>query len=389
MSITGNLKTMELAELLQWLSGAQKTGTLVVDNGKIQKQIYFRDGKIISSASTDPKEYLGAFLVSHGFITDMELRQAVKMQESNKMLLGKILTTIGAISEQDLHRMLRLKAEEGVYDVFTWTEGAFRFLDGQLPASNMVSIALDVAAMVLEGMQRLDEWRRIRELIPNAEAVPVAVSSWEETVMTEGARQILSLVDDERTIGDICRATHSSEFHVCRILFRQVQARRLKVVRPRGPAAASDEPAAAAAASDAASAAGAGPIVSPDLLLDTARQLTDKGELEGALRHLRAARALDPDSKKLETEVGKVETRLRDAVEKAGVKLSSIPVLARRMEDLTQVRLTPQEGFLLTRLDGTTDLQSILRLTPLAPLDAQLLFWRLLKAGHVVLEAKR
>ncbi len=31
MSITGNLKTMELAELLQWLSGARKTGTLVVD----------------------------------------------------------------------------------------------------------------------------------------------------------------------------------------------------------------------------------------------------------------------------------------------------------------------------------------------------------------------
>ena len=46
MSITGNLKTMELAELLQWLSGARKTGTLVVDNGKVQKQIYFRDGRV-------------------------------------------------------------------------------------------------------------------------------------------------------------------------------------------------------------------------------------------------------------------------------------------------------------------------------------------------------
>lgn len=381
MSITGNLKTMELAELLQWLSQAQKTGTLVVDNGKIQKQIYFRDGMIISSASTDPKEYLGAFLVSHGFITDLELRQAVKMQESNKMLLGKILTTIGAISEQDLHRMLRLKAEEGIYDVFAWPEGAFRFLDGQVPTSTMVPIALDVAAIVLEGMQRLDEWKRIREEVANMTSVPVAVGPWEETVMTEGARQILSLVDDDRTVEDICRQTHSSEFHVCRILFRQVQARRLKIVRPRGEVAA--------AAAPPEPSAGSGPVISAELLLDAARQLAGKGDLEAALRHLRAARALDPDSKKLEGEGLRLEGRIREAVEQAGVKLSSVPVLARRMEEITQVKLTPQEGFLLTRIDGSSDLQSILKVTPLAPLDAQLLFWKLHKAGHVVLEAKR
>lgn len=384
MSITGNLKTMELAELLQWLSGAQKTGTLVVDSGKVQKQIYFRDGMIISSASTDSREYLGAFLVSHGFITEMELRQAVKMQESNRMLLGKILTTIGAISEQDLHRMLRLKAEEGIYDVFTWTEGAFRFLDGQLPTSNMVPIALDVAAIVLEGMQRLDEWKRIREAIPTAAAVPVAVGAWEEAVMTEGARQILGLVDDDRTVADVCRATHSSEFHVCRILYRQVRAGRLKIVRPRGGAAVAEP-----AAGNGAPAGSSGPVVSPELLIETARQLADKGDLEASLRHVRAARALDAEGRRLETEYLKIETWLREEVEKAGVRLNAIPVLARRMEELTQVRLTPQEGFLLTRLDGTSDLQSILKLTPLAPLEAQLLFWRLVKAGHVVLEAKK
>ena len=56
MSIAGNLKTMELSELLQWLSQAQKTGTLVCDNGQVEKRIFFRDGMIISSASTDPKE---------------------------------------------------------------------------------------------------------------------------------------------------------------------------------------------------------------------------------------------------------------------------------------------------------------------------------------------
>jgi hypothetical protein len=383
MGITGNLKTMELAELLQWLSGAMKTGTLVVENGRIQKQIYFKDGRIVSSASTDPREYLGAFLVSHGFISEMELRQAVKMQESNKMLLGKILTTIGAISEQDLHRMLRLKAEEGIYDVFTWNEGAFRFLDDQLPTSTMVPISIDVAALVLEGMQRLDEWRRIRERIPSTGCVPVAVGPWDESVLPEGGRQVLAQIDDDRTIDEICRVLHASEFYVSRILFRQAEAGRLKVVRPRAVAAPAAERAAAPAAQ------GPGPAIAPEHLLEAARGLADEGDLEAALRHVRAARALDPEGRKIETEGARLETRIRQEVESAGVRLDAVPVLSRKMEELTQVKLSAQEGFLLTRIDGTSDLKSILRLTPLSSLEAQVLFWKLHRAGHVVLQKKR
>ena len=271
MSITGNLKTMELAELLQWLSGAMKAGTLVVENGKVTKQIFFRDGMIVSSASTDPKEHLGAFLVSHGFITDAELGQAIRMQESNKMLLGKILSTIGAISEQDVHRMLRLKAEESIYDVFSWPEGDFRFLDLKLPNATMVPISIDVTGLVLEGMQRFDEWKRIREIIPSSHSIPVAIADFDDKVFTEGAAQILSLIDDDRTVAEICKLTHSSEFHVCRILFRQVQARRLKIVRPRDAA-----PAEPAASSTPAVPAG----ITPEALVVIAQQALQKSEFE-------------------------------------------------------------------------------------------------------------
>ena len=383
MGITGNLKTMELAELLQWLSGAAKTGTLVVENGKIQKQIYFKDGRVISSASTDPSEYLGAFLVSHGFISEMELRQAVKMQESNKMLLGKILTTIGALSERDVHRMLKLKAEEGIYDVFTWTEGAFRFLDDRLPTSTMVPISIDVAALVLEGMQRLDEWRRIREVIPTVQHIPVATGPWDESVMTEGARQILANVDDDRTVAEICKTSHASEFHVCRILCRQTEARRMKIVRSRAgkgssPAPETDEPAGS----------GPGPAITADRLLEASRRLLEEGDLDAALRHVRAGRALEPENKKVETVGAQLETRIREQVERSGVRLDAVPVLARRMEELTKVQLTPHEGFLLTRIDGVSNVQSIARLTPVSSLETQLIFWRLHRAGHVVLQPR-
>ncbi len=367
---------MELAELLQWLSGALKTGTLAVDNGKVKKEIVFRDGKVISSASTDPRDHLGAFLMSHGFISETELTQAVEMQRSNKMLLGKILLTIGAIGESDLQRMLRLKAEESIYDVFTWNEGDFRFLDGQLPPSEtMVAMSLDVAAVVLEGMQRLDEWRRIEKILPSLDAVPVRLGAFDESGASELDSKVLSLVDDDRSVHEICGLAHAPEFRVCRVLTRQYLAGRLKLIRPRDAPAARD-------------AAGAPSSFSSQALIERSRELLAKDELEGALRHARAAHALDPENRQLTTECAKTEEAIRISLERAGLRSTDVPELARPLEELAQQRLSPQEGFLLSRLDGRQPLGSLLKMGPLPPLDMQLVLWRLLRQGHIRMRGK-
>ena len=114
---------MQLSELLQWLSLGQKTGTLLIDGHGVEKRIYFHNGRINSSSSSDQREYLGHFLVSHGYITEEELKMAMEVQEESNILLGKILVMINAISETDLLRLMRKKAEESIYDVFLWNEG--------------------------------------------------------------------------------------------------------------------------------------------------------------------------------------------------------------------------------------------------------------------------
>ena len=95
MSISGNLRTLSFTELLQWLSQGTKTGTLVVAREDVEKRVFFENGTIISTASNNPKEYLGHFLLSHGLIDEMILAKAMEMQEDSKIMLGKILVTIG------------------------------------------------------------------------------------------------------------------------------------------------------------------------------------------------------------------------------------------------------------------------------------------------------
>jgi len=387
MGIVGNLKTMQLEELLQWLSLSKKTGTLEINHTQLVKKIYFRDGLIVSSASNRPEEYLGHFLVSHGLISDETLSDAVKQQKQTHVLLGKILVNQGALTEESLHQMLRLKTEESIYDVFYWEEGDFQFLDDVLPEGAMVFMSLDVTGILMEGVQRVDEFRRIRKLIPNQQATPVVIAELNYEDLDAGERQILDLVDDERTVEEIRTATHSSEFHVCRILYRQWQEGRVKVVKAR---VARNLTGAIAAISSVTSAfvspVAAGPPTATSLV-DAAKKFLAQQNFESALRHLRAARCLEPENQDIGDLLSSTEKGIRDAVESSGVRLSSIPQLAVTFEQLTSSKISPQEGFMLTRINGSYDIQSILKITPMPALDALLLFWKLSKEGFVTLKA--
>jgi hypothetical protein len=376
MGIVGNLRTMQLEELLQWLSQSKKSGTLEIVHGKTEKKIFFKDGLILSSASNKPEEYLGHFLMSHGLINEGQLSRAVELQEKSRMLLGMILVNNGAIAERDLARMLRLKAEESIYDIFSWAEGDFRFLDDVLPESAMVPMRMDVTGIVMEGVQRVDEWRRIRQVIPHEQMIPVAIVDLSTVPgLGPGEQRIVSLINDERTIEEIRLQTHATEYQTCKLIFDQWQLGRLKLIKLRG-----GRPAPAVVEEPGGAAAGA---IRAEGLIQAGRTFLSQGDFDAALRHLRAARALEPENQDAQENLNEAEKRIRDQIERSGVTLASIPQVTATMEQLTASNLSPQEGFMLTRINGVYDIQSILKITPMPQLDALMLFWKLATGGYI------
>ncbi|HEY2291341.1 MAG TPA: DUF4388 domain-containing protein [Thermoanaerobaculia bacterium] len=376
MGIVGNLRTMQLEELLQWLSQSKKSGTLEIVHGKVEKKIFFKDGLILSSASNKPEEYLGHFLMSHGLINEGQLNRAVELQEKSRMLLGMILVNNGAIAERDLARMLRLKAEESIYDIFSWAEGDFRFLDDVLPESAMVPMRMDVTGIVMEGVQRVDEWRRIRQVLPNEQMIPVAIVDLSAIPgLGPGEQRIVSLINDERTIEEIREQTRATEYQTCKLVFDQWQLGRVKLVKLRG-----GRPAAAPSPDPGAAAPG---TIRAESLIQAGRTFLSQGDFDAALRHLRAARALEPENPDTQENLSEAEKRIREQIERSGVTLASIPQVTATMEQLTSSNLSPQEGFMLTRINGVYDIQSILKITPMPQLDALMLFWKLAMAGYI------
>jgi len=216
MSLSGNLKTMSFVDLLQFLSANQDTGTLQIRRHHILKMIFFENGKIISSSSSDPKDYLGHFLVSQGLINEEELRIAMEIQRTSKMLLGKILVTGGKVSEEEMQRLLKIKTEEVIYSIFLWDEGEFTFYHDEFINRLFVRIALEPQNLIFEGVLRRDEWQRIRAVFPHNNVVLEKVPGVAlDTVSVDPqTRMIYGMVDGIHTIDDIALSVHTIDYHV-------------------------------------------------------------------------------------------------------------------------------------------------------------------------------
>ena len=169
MSLTGNLRTMSLPDILQWIAQGQKTGTLHLERRSIQKRIVVREGQIFSSWSNDPRESLGQFLIRERMVTEEQLFKALLGQEEKGRLIGSILVSEGVLDEEDLRLALQAKAEETIYDLFLWPEGEFEFKEGEFPYDVLIYFEMPVTPVILEGIRRVDEWNRIRAVFPSME----------------------------------------------------------------------------------------------------------------------------------------------------------------------------------------------------------------------------
>ena len=384
MGLSGNLRTMLPGDLLQWLSLGQKTGTLVITNKRVEKKIFFRTGRVISSASNDPREYLGQFLMSHGYLTEPELKKAMEVQTQSNILLGKILVMIDVIGEKDLQRLMRLKAEEEIYDIFLWQDGDFYFVDDQLPQMEMIPLQVDVTGIIMEGTRRVDEWARIREVVPNDTVIPVPVNDIDPTELEEHELLIARAIDGKRSIAEIVLESRSSEFAVSGTVSTLVRQGAVYLTDPTV-----DKAAAAPTAEMPALTVARAEFNEDDeiqTMLTGAQNALRSKDYEKTQRLLRAAQNLDPNHPKVRTAIKGAETVILGELRNQGLLDSKVPRVSRSLEDITQMNFSPNEGFILSRINGTWDIGSLIKISPIRETDAMLIFHKLWKDGIIALD---
>lgn len=175
MAIRGSLREASLPDVLQLLSMGNKVGLLTIDRGDQLGRIYFEHGRI-------------------------------------------------AYAEIE-HR--HLSAEEAVYLMFTWDDGAFNFAPMVQPPEGVPVSSIDPQSVLLEGARRVDEWAVVEKKIHSFDLV-FALERQEllrtKLELTPDQQALLPLIDGHRDVAALIEESGLGEFVVGKELYGLITA---------------------------------------------------------------------------------------------------------------------------------------------------------------------
>ncbi|HVT04704.1 MAG TPA: DUF4388 domain-containing protein, partial [Thermoanaerobaculia bacterium] len=135
-------------ELLIEMSQGERSGTLFIVSGKIEKKIHFAFGKIYSCASNVPSLFLAEILIADGTITQEQRNRAVDISRESGIALGRILVIMGAVTEAQLVESMHRKIEKEVAGVLAFSEGRSLFVEGEMPLVQMIPLRVEVIPLI-------------------------------------------------------------------------------------------------------------------------------------------------------------------------------------------------------------------------------------------------
>ena len=318
MSLRGHTHTMPLPDLFQWIGSSSRSGELRVEHGRTNTRIACRKGHVTSCSSDDPPKLLGQFLLFQGSITEDILRSAMAEQEESGRSLPVILVEMGAVTKEDLDRVVAAKASEAIFGLFDWDDAEFFFDKDESPDPNAMGFDLDVQDLLLRGAERLDDQAQINAIFQDPSMVvsrtdlepsPDLLADWP-------TREVYKSIDGKRTIEEITLKVHGTEFLVAKILLRLYH----------------------------------------DNLIHQGSLRTEDSSPPSERRSATEDSAPEP------TAILKSEIAWEEL-------LSKIPVPLVPREDIEKAGISAGEDFLLNLSDGTWDVRSLTWVAPMYPAD--------------------
>jgi len=395
MPLYGDLRTLSLEDLLRWAAANQKTGVLEVGRNAIYKWVEFRKGWVGSCSSNEPSSLLGQFLLSRGKINESQLQNLLTLRKATRKRLGLLLVEMNVLTRNELANEIAAKAQETIHSLFDWEDAFFRFDEGATLDPDQIEVNLSVDEMIVEGKKRAEELREIRKVFESSGAVLTRSGNDAPAELLErpSTRRIIDAIDGQRTIAEILVYARLSQFRVLQLLYRLYgrgllhiretrpvppETESLLEIPPRRPV--EDRP---WARTDGEIERGdAEGQLDLDVVIEKALQMIERMEFEGAVQLLRGV-CRDHANDYAHRLLSKAESGFLSSFKEDETFVSQVPVLLKDRRESLAEDVRPADSFLLTMIDGTTDVQSILWLTPLREIEVLTALQRMTDSGVI------
>ena len=231
----GRLEGVSLPELLWDLCCVRHTGALLIERQGTRKVLYFRDGRIVFAASTDPEDRLGAFLFRRGEVALAPLLEAGG-EVARGRRLGQILVAKGLMDADQLVRAVLDHVREIILSIFPWSAGRWRLSRASLPADESITLDVPTEELLLSGVRRVRDGGRVRRAVGGPRAVYRAVFGAPIEVAGLGTteRSILDELRRPLRVDRLCREVFAPSEVVFRSLWALAILGLVERIEPEG-----------------------------------------------------------------------------------------------------------------------------------------------------------
>ncbi|MCJ7547823.1 MAG: DUF4388 domain-containing protein [Deltaproteobacteria bacterium] len=225
VSYQGNLDDVPLVGLFYAISSNAQTGVAIVRRDRLHKEVFFKDGWIVSARTNSFEERLGNFLVKRGLISQSDLEQLAVQAKRKGVRLGRFLVDNGLLLQKELSELLDFQIKEILCDLFSWKEGEFYFVDKEVTAEEAVVsyTSLDIA---LFAARRALDFSTFRQMVPHNKVIfqiPPYIEQSKTKIREEldaNENFIFSLIDGRRNIDQLIKFSGDDEDFTTNILHR-------------------------------------------------------------------------------------------------------------------------------------------------------------------------
>jgi hypothetical protein len=228
MAIEGPLRELGIHDVFQLLDLSRKTGSLRVTSALRDNEgvVSFESGRVVSATIRTNPHPLGGMLVRAGKISEGDLARARAAQASRTdgKRLGELLVEAGCLTWRELERQVRLQIETVVFELMSWQEGFFSFVEGGVADASTEAVArISTESLLMEGARRIDEWARIAHKIPHLAVVPILAPIDEDHPslldLLPNEWEMLGMIDGQTDLRGIALRLGRSEFDVAKIAY--------------------------------------------------------------------------------------------------------------------------------------------------------------------------
>ncbi|GAB4539095.1 MAG: hypothetical protein Fur0020_08050 [Thermodesulfovibrionia bacterium] len=204
----GRVIDYQLSDTFVGLQLTQKTGILNVRLNDIEKRVYVDKGNMIFSASNQPSDSLGAFLLRKGIITKEQFIEATKEMKRIGKRFGHALVNLGYLTPHQLFDSVRGHVEDIILSLFDLEDGRFFFEEGGIPTEETIRLSISPGNLIYYGVKRIRDVDRLKAILPMDGIVYFSsnpIRLFQDIRIDEPGKRVLSCIDNKSTIEDVIK----------------------------------------------------------------------------------------------------------------------------------------------------------------------------------------